>query len=89
MGVLGAQGAGCGHALDVPAKWTLAGADPLSHGAARYHRILLCAVSIHINTGHSVKNYYEINERVLFSIFMKYQPVDSLIYKSSSESDLA
>lgn len=50
VGVLGAQGAGRGHALDVSTERTLAGADPLSHSAARYHRVLLGAVCKHINT---------------------------------------
>lgn len=43
LGVLGAQGARGGHALDVSTEGALAGAHPLTHGAARYHWILLGA----------------------------------------------
>lgn len=43
LGVLGAQGAGRGHALDVPAERTVAGADPLSHRATRHNWVLFGA----------------------------------------------
>lgn len=43
LGVLGAYGAGVGHALYLSAEWTLTGANSLAHCAARYHWILLGA----------------------------------------------
>lgn len=43
VGVLGAEGAGGGHGLHLPAVGAVAGAHPLAHGAARHHRILFGA----------------------------------------------
>lgn len=53
LGVLGAQGARGGHALDLPTERTLAGAHSLAHRTARYYWILLGTMRhthIHIHT---------------------------------------
>lgn len=47
LGVLGAQAVWCGQALDLPAKWTLAGAHSLPHCTARHYRILLGTTCTH------------------------------------------
>lgn len=47
LGVLGAQGARGGHALDLPTERTLAGAHPLAHCTARHDWILLGTVCRH------------------------------------------
>lgn len=47
LGVLGAQAVWCGQALDLPAKWTLAGAHSLPHCTARHYWILLGTTCTH------------------------------------------
>lgn len=48
LGVLGAQGAGGAHALNLPTEWALAGAHSLSHCTARHYWILLGTICKHI-----------------------------------------
>lgn len=50
LGVLGAQGARGGHALDLSAEWALAGAHSLAHCTARHYWILLGTVSRNTHT---------------------------------------
>ena len=50
LGVLGAQGARGGHALDLSAEWALAGAHSLAHCTARHYWILLGTVSKNTHT---------------------------------------
>lgn len=50
LGVLGAQSAGRGQALDVPTERTLAGANSLSHRAARHYGVLFGAACMRTHT---------------------------------------
>lgn len=58
LGVLGAQGAGCDHALYVPAERTVAGSNSLSHRAARHYWVLFGAAYVHKTQEH---NCYQLS----------------------------
>lgn len=73
LGVLGAQGARGGHALDLSAEWALAGAHSLAHCTARHYWILLGTVSRNTHT-HThkqpntfVSNYPNLDPQILYS----------------------
>lgn len=62
LGVLRAQAAGCGHALDVATEGTLAGANPLSHRAARHHWVLFGAARMQTHKQIPTRvNYQQLN----------------------------